>query len=236
MADTKNVYEQLEELKEKLNEANKPRTLVEQLVNDDPAVIEFVKNAKRVWRYHGEHSDFNRNLKKVKKRGIIYLLLLSLQLALPFMLVSATLYAWILVAINSMLCLGYGTYSGYRFFKKREYEIPYDKTCGFGQYNEYDDNGIIISTENGALLKAFKLLMELMLAAIFVFSFFCLYVIGDLNVIGGLIVFFLCFLRMTLSAARFFDSGMGYVLYFVDDKNEIKYHLLKDFMKRNKLK
>ena len=27
MADTKNVYEQLEELKEKLNEANKPRTL-----------------------------------------------------------------------------------------------------------------------------------------------------------------------------------------------------------------
>ena len=44
MADTKNVYEQLEELKEKLNEANKPRTLAEQLANDDPAVIEFVKN------------------------------------------------------------------------------------------------------------------------------------------------------------------------------------------------
>ena len=84
MADTKNVYEQLEELKEKLNEANKPRTLVEQLANDDPTVIEFVKNAKRVWRYHGEHSDFNRNLKKVKKRGIIYLLLLSFQVALPF--------------------------------------------------------------------------------------------------------------------------------------------------------
>ena len=174
MTDTKNVYEQLEELKEKLNEANKPRTLVKQLANDDPAVIEFVKNAKRVWRYHGEHSDFNRNLKKVKKRGIIYLLLLSLQLTLPFLLVSATPYAWILVAINSMLCLGYGAYSGYRFFKKREYEIPYDKTCGFGQYNEYDDNGIIISTENGALLKVFKLLTELMPVVILLFSFFCL--------------------------------------------------------------
>ena len=230
MAETKNVYEQLEELKEKLNEANKPRTLVKQLANDDPAVIEFVKNAKRVWRYHGEHSDFNRNLKKVKKRGIIYLLLLSLQLALPFLLVSSTPYAWILVAINSMLCLGYGAYSGYRFFKKREYEIPYDKTCGFGQYNEYDDNGIIISTENGTLLKAFKLLTELMPAAIFVFSFFCL------NEIGGWIVFFLCCLRIRLSAARFSNSGMGYTLYFVDDKNDIEYHLLKDFMKRNKLK
>ena len=230
MADTKNIYEQLEELKEKLNEANKPRTLVEQLANNDPVVIEFVKKAKRVWRYHGEHSDFNRNLKKVKKRGIIYLLLLSIQLALPFLLVSATPYAWILVAINSILCLGYGVYSGYGFFTRREYEIPYDKTCGFGQYNEYDDNGIIISTENGALLKAFKLLMELMLAAIFMFSVFCL------NEIGGWIVFFLCCLCMPLSVVRFLDSGMGYVLYFVDDKNEIEYHLLKDFMKRNKLK
>ena len=56
MADTKNVYEQLEELKEKLNEANKPRTLVEQLANNDPAVIEFVKTAKRVWRYCGDKS------------------------------------------------------------------------------------------------------------------------------------------------------------------------------------
>ena len=46
MADTKNVYEQLEELKEKLNEANKPRTLVEQLANDDLAAIEFVKKRK----------------------------------------------------------------------------------------------------------------------------------------------------------------------------------------------
>ena len=230
MADTKNVYEQLEELKEKLNEANKPRTLVEQLANDDPTVIEFVKNAKRVWRYHGEHSDFNRNLKKVKKRGIIYLLLLSFQVALPFLLVSATPYAWILVAINSILCLGYGAYSGYRFFKKREYEIPYDKTCGFGQYNEYDDNGIIISTENGALLKAFKLFTELMPLAIVVFSLLCL------NEISGWIVFFLCCLRIPLYAARFSDSGMGYTLFFVDDKNEIEYHLLKDFMKRNKLK
>lgn len=230
MGDTKNVYEQLEELKEQLNEANKPRTLDEQLANNDPAMIEFVKNAKRVWRYHGEHSDFDRNLKKVKKRGIIYLLLLSFQLVLPFLLVSATPYAWILVAINSTLCLGYGAYSGYRFFKKREYEIPYDKTCGFGQYNEYDDNGIIISTENGTLLKVFKLLTELMPAVILLSSFFCL------GTAGGFITFILCMTRIPLSAARFSDSGMNYTLFFVDDKNEIEYHLLKDFMKRNKLK
>ena len=234
MADAKNIYEQLEELKEQLNEANKPRTLDEQLANNDPAVIEFVKNAKRVWRYHGEHSDFNRDLKKVKKRGIIYLILLSLQFALPFPLVSANPYAWILVAINSMLCFGYGTYIGYRFFKKRAYEIPYDKICDFGQYNEYDDNGIIISTKNVLLLKAFKLLTDFMPVIIWVFSFFCLKGSGGLIVFlcGGLIGFF-SGLRIIL---RFFDRGLGYTLYLIDNKNEIQYHLLKDFMKRNKLK
>ena len=230
MADAKNIYEQLEELKEQLNEANKPHTLDEQLANNDPAVIEFVKNAKRVWRYYGERSDFNRKLKAIRKRGIILLILLALQIAIPFLLLSVP-YVWILIVINTMFCIGCGVYSGYKFFKKREYEIPYDQTCGFGQYNEYDDNNVIISTENGFWLKAFKLFtLWILPLSIWVFSFF------GLASIEGWIAFLLCCLRVPLSAARFSDSGMGYVLYFVDDKNEIEYHLLKDFMKRNKLK
>ena len=107
MADAKNIYEQLEELKEQLNEANKPHTLDEQLANNDPAVIEFVKNAKRVWRYYGERSDFNRKLKAIRKRGIILLILLALQIAIPFLLVSVP-YVWILIVINTMFCIGYG--------------------------------------------------------------------------------------------------------------------------------
>ena len=136
-----------------------------------------------------------------------------------------------------MFCIGYGVYSGYKFFKKREYEIPYDQTCGFGQYNEYDDNNVIISTENGFWLKAFNLFTLLILPlSILVFSFFGLIGFFGLASIGGWIAFLLSCLCAPLSAARFSDSGMGYVLYFVDDKNEIEYHLLKDFMKRNKLK
>jgi hypothetical protein len=235
MADAKNIYEQLEELKEQLNEANKPRTLDEQLANNDPAVIEFVKNAKRVWRYYGERSDFNRKLKAIRKRGIILLILLALQIAIPFLLVSVP-YVWILISINTMFCIGYGVYSGYNFFKKREYEIPYDQTCGLGQYNEYDDNNVIISTENGFWLKAFKLFtLSILPLSIFVFSFFGLMVLLGLASIGGWIAFLLSGLIFPLSAARFSDSGMDYVLYFVDDKNEIKYHLLKDFIKRNNL-
>ena len=135
-----------------------------------------------------------------------------------------------------MFCIGYGVYSGYNFFKKREYEIPYDQTCGFGQYNEYDDNNVIISTENGFWLKAFKLFTLLILPlSILVFSFFGLMVFLGLASIGGWIAFLLSGLIFLLSAARFSDSGMGYVLYFVDDKKEIEYQLLKDFMKRNHL-
>ena len=43
---------------------------------------------------------------------------------------------------------------------------------------------------------------------------------------------FFCSIPLTILS----DSGISYVLFFVDDKNEIEYHLLKDFMKRNKLK
>ena len=88
MADTKNVYEQLEELKEKLNEANKPRTLVEQLANDDPAVIEFVKTAKRVWRYCGDKSELKRRNKKKQQRSIIAFFLLAIYLIIPFFFVT----------------------------------------------------------------------------------------------------------------------------------------------------
>ena len=68
MADAKNIYEQLEELKEQLDAANKPRTLDEQLANNDPAVIEFVKNAKRVWRYYGDKSELKRRNKKKQQK------------------------------------------------------------------------------------------------------------------------------------------------------------------------
>ena len=230
MAETKNVYEQLEELKEKLNEANKPRTLGEQLASDDPAMIEFVKTAKRVWRYRGEHSDFNRELKAIRKRGIILLILLALQIAMPFLLITVP-YIWVLITINTAFCVGYGAYNGYNFFKKREYEIPYDQTCCFGQYNEYDDNGVIVSTKNGFWLKAFNVFTRSILPlSIWAFSFF------GLTTINGWIVFLLRCLRAPFLATLFSTSGMGYVLYFVDDKNDIEYHLLKDFMKRNKLK
>ena len=229
MADTKNVYEQLEELKEKLNEANKPRTLVEQLANDDPAVIEFVKKAKRVWRYHGEHSDFDRKIKALQKRGLILILWLLMQIAYPFLMVSIP-YAWIIIAINAAICVGYGVYKGRCFFKKRSFELEYD-----GMQNmlcEYDDNGIVKFTKLPFVEQALKVstfvVMPLSCVVFLILS-------DNLVSVAWFVSLFslsLCSIPLTILS----NSGISYVLFFVDDKNEIEYHLLKDFMKRNKLK
>ena len=154
MAETKNVYEQLEELKQKLNEANKPRTLVEQLDNDDPAVIEFVKNAKRVWRYHGEHSDFDRKIKALQKRGLIFILWLLMQIAYTFLMVSVP-YAWSIISINAAICVGYGIYQGRRFFKRRSFEFEYDEIKQ-NMHCEYDDNGIVKFTKLPFVEQALK--------------------------------------------------------------------------------
>ena len=229
MADTKNVYEQLEELKEKLNEANKPRTLVEQLANDDPAVIEFVKNAKRVWRYHGENSDFNRKIKALHKRGIFLVLWLLMQIAYTFLMIYVP-YAWIIISINATICVGYGIYKGRCFFKNRSFEIAYD-----GMQNmhcEYDDNGIVKFTK----LPFAERVSKVITFVIMPLSCVVFLILSDnlMSVVWFVALFSLSLCPIPLNILS--NSGISYVLFFVDDKNEIEYHLLKEFMKRNKLK
>ena len=57
------MYEILIRIEDKINEftiqelkdlKDKQKTLVDQLNEDDPKIIEFVKNANRVWRYSYE--------------------------------------------------------------------------------------------------------------------------------------------------------------------------------------
>ena len=58
MSENKTVFEQLEEVQKELKDLKeKQKTLVDQLNEDDPKIIEFVKRANRVWRYSYEKSD-----------------------------------------------------------------------------------------------------------------------------------------------------------------------------------
>ena len=229
MADTKNVYEQLEELKKQLNEVPKPHTLKERLANNDPAIIEFVKNAKRVWRYDGEYSDFNRKIKELRKRGIFLVLWLLIQMTYPFLMVSIP-NAWIVIAINAVVCVGYGIHKGRHLFRKRPFEFAYEVMKDM--HCEYDDNGIVKFTKMPLIDRVFKIatfVVMPLLCAIFLF-------LSD-NILS--IPFFVAlfsFFLFSIPLISLSDSSISYVLFFVDDKNEIEYYLLKDFMKRNKLK
>ena len=187
-----------------------------------------VKNAARVWRYHGEKSDFRRETNKIKKRGIILIIILLIQIALPFFLITKPHY-WIFATINAGVCAGYGVYSGYRFFRKRKYEEPYGRKCEFWQRNDYDDNGIAIITEDKLLFKLFKILTLIILPIISI----VLFISSDLFPLQ-----LICSILLGTSVpiATTLESGLGYILYFIYGDNQVPYDHLKGFMKKNNLK
>ena len=187
-----------------------------------------VKNATRVWRYHGEKSDFRRETNKIKKRGIILIIILLIQIALPFFLIAKPHY-WIFATINAGVCAGYGVYSGYRFFRKRKYEEPYGRKCEFWQRNDYDDNGIAIITEDKLLFKLFKILTLIILPIISI----VLFISSDLF---PLQLIFSILLGASVPIATTLESGLGYILYFIYGDNQVPYDHLKGFMKKNNLK
>ena len=105
MSENKTVFEQLEDVQKDLKELkDKQKTLVDQLNEDDPKIIEFVKNANRVWRYGYEKSDLRRKNNKNKKIYIIRFVLLAIYLIVPFFFVTKP-YGWILPVLSSLICI-----------------------------------------------------------------------------------------------------------------------------------
>ena len=65
MDEVKNVYDQIADLKTEISEIKtKPRTLFDQINDNEPIVFDFVKNAKRVWRYGYEKNDIKYHILK----------------------------------------------------------------------------------------------------------------------------------------------------------------------------
>jgi hypothetical protein len=89
MSENKTVFEQLEEVQKELKDLKeKQKTLVDQLNEDDPKIIEFVKRANRVWRYSYEKSDLKRKNNKNKKSSIMGLVLLAIYFIVPFFFIT----------------------------------------------------------------------------------------------------------------------------------------------------
>ena len=152
-----------------------------------------------------------------------------LQLVIPCFLVSLP-YAWVVVTINTAICLPYGIYRAWSFFRKRDYELPYNRVIRFGIYAECDDNEIVIATPEIALVRFFKFATIVASFSAITYSFFFMSTVG----LTYLFLFLSFFASICPPDALLVWEG--YQLYFIDGEKEIPYTSLKDFMKRNKLK
>ena len=108
MSENKTVFEQLEEVQKELKDLKeKQKTLVDQLNEDDPKIIEFVKRANRVWRYSYEKSDLKRKNNKNKKSSIMGFVLLAIYFIVPFFFITKP-YGWILPVFSVVVCVCLG--------------------------------------------------------------------------------------------------------------------------------
>lgn len=226
---SKTVFEQLEEVQKELKDLKeKQKTLVDQLNEDDPIIIEFVKTANRVWRYSYEKSDLKRKNNKNKKISIIGFVLLAVCLILPFFFITKP-YGWILPVFSVVVCICQGVLQAFKM-RPREYELKYNDIPSFWRYAEYDDNNIVCATKDKWWVILLRVCVLLIPIAISVEMF--LFLDGIWKII--------CWLPAALCSLLilpFRDNTIhGYQLHFIDDKNDIEYFLLKGFMKRNNLK
>ena len=229
MSENKTVFEQLEEVQKELKDLkDKQKTLVDQLNEDDPKIIEFVKNANRVWRYSGEKSDLRRENNKNKKLSIIRFILLAILLTVPFFFITKP-YGWILPVFSVVVCACQGILQIFKM-KPREYELKYNDIPSFWRYAEFDDNDIVCATKDKwwvILLRVFVLLIPV---AIGIEMF--LFLDGLWKIIG----WFPAGLSPLLILPFRDNTIYGYQLHFDDDKNDIEYIHLKEYMTRNNLK
>ena len=229
MSENKTVFEQLEDVQKDLKELKeKQKTLVDQLNEDDPKIIEFVKTANRVWRYSYEKSDLKRNNNRNKKMSIIGFVLLAVYLIVPFFFISKP-YGWILPLLSGLVCICQGFLQAFKM-RPREYELKYNDIPSFWRYAELDDNDIVCATKEKWWVILLRVCVLLIPIAISVEMFLFLDGIWE-------IICWLPAVLFSLLILPFRDNTIyGYQLHFIDDKNDIEYFHLKEFMTRNNLK
>lgn len=229
MSENKTVFEQLEEVQKDLKELKeKQKSLVDQLNEDDPKIIEFVKTANRVWRYSHEKSDLKRNNNRNKKMSIIGFVLLAVYLIVPFFFISKP-YGWILPVVSGLVCICQGVLQAFKM-RSRKYELKYNDIPSFWRYAELDDNDIVCATKEKWWVILLRVCVLLIPIAISVEMFLFLDGIWE-------IICWLPAVLFSLLILPFRDNTIyGYQLHFIDDKNDIEYFHLKEFMTRNNLK
>ena len=235
MSENKTVFEQLADVQQELQDIKiKQRTFDDQLRENDPKIVDFVKTAKRIWRYSGEKSDLRRENNRFRKKTILRCIMLLVQVIIPLCFITVP-YVWISFTFSGIVAI-LGAIYFIAQSKDSPYQIEYSELEKERWWNVYecDDNDIICQSREKGIFKALRILMYL----VPILNAICLLVFGGFigentwAYIGG----FFEMLLMGFGTVFFNSSGQGYQLYFIDKKNEILYYNLKEFMTRNNLK
>jgi len=236
MAD--NVFDKLDEQAKVLARIDKNTSdnasVIEEMIKTDPSeLVEFVKNADRVFIYCEDKSDLNRKNKN-RRISIIKKLVLSLIQIITVLAAIYIPYMWCVLILN-LLIYAYPIYKAVTF-KPLPYEMKYDemdkKSNGI-----YDDNNILCGNDGEKwyvkILRVAAMIMPILNAASLWFipaisgiTHIYLFVFAGTDFICGLFLF-----SVFLS-----DVYCGYNLYFVKNDLSIPYEQLKEFMQQNNLK
>ena len=225
MAD--NVFDKLDEQAKVLARIDKNTSdndsVIDEMIKTDPSeLVEFVKNADRVFIYCGDKSELNRKNKKCRISCIKKMILALIQIATVLSAIYVP-YMWC-VLILDLLVYAYPIYKAI-VFKPLPYEIKYSE---FVKSHDgiYDDNGIMCGNNDEKwyfmLLKIAVIVVPSILGGFHIYMI----VLAALDFIAGYIA-----IRVFLEQhSRYYD------IYFIKDDISVPYEYLKDFMQRNNLK
>ena len=235
MNENKTVFEQLADVQQELQDIKtKQRTFDDQLRENDPKIINFIKEAKRIWRYSGEKSDLRRENNRFRKKTILRCIMLLVQVVIPLCFITVP-YVWISFTFSGIVAI-LGSIYFIAQSKDSPYQMEYSEMEKERWWNVYDfdDNDIICQSREKGIFKALRILMYL----VPILNAICLLFFGGF--IGENTWAYICgffeVLLMSFGVVFFNSSGKGYQLYFINEKNEVLYYHLKEFMTRNNLK
>lgn len=236
MAD--NVFSKLDEQAKVLaridNNISDNASIVNEMIKTNPSkLVEFVKNADRVFIYCGDKSELNRKNKKSHISNIKKLILSLIQIITVLAAIYIP-YMWCVLILN-LLIYAYPIYKAF-IFKPLPVEMKYDemekKSNGV-----YDDNNILCGNDSEKwyikILRFSAIIMPYLNAVLL----WLVPLITGTAHIYLLIFVGIDFICALVSPAIFNHTvNRRYSLYFVKDNLSIPYEQLKEFMKQNNLK
>ena len=233
-----NVFDKLDEQAKVLaridNNTSDNTSIVNEMIKTNPSkLVEFVKNADRVFIYCGDKSELNRKNKKSHISNIKKLILSLIQIITVLAAIYIP-YMWCVLILN-LLIYAYPIYKAVTF-KPLLCEMKYDemdkKSNGI-----YDDNNILCGNDGEKWYVKILRVAAIIMPNLNAVSLWLIPAISGIAHIYLLVFAGIDCICALVSPAIFNHTvNRRYSLYFVKNNLSIPYEQLKEFMQQNTLK